>query len=96
MDTSGASFHTTPRYTARIAGDWYLYVEEEDRLLLAFGFPTIANPTPQGFALQVLLPDVSGPGLQSIHDWLNTTNAADIPIILNQLGWHVVWMGVEG
>jgi hypothetical protein len=78
VDTSAARFRTTPRYIAHIVGDRHFH-DDADNIVRVVGFPAVADATPAGFTLQVLLPEVAGSNID-----------------FNQLGWHVVWMGVEG
>jgi hypothetical protein len=94
VDTSQARFRTTPRYMAHVAGDRYLANAPGGGSLLAVGVPTVAGAAPDGFTLQVLLPamppatpPVNPPALQDAHQ---------APDIVGSLGWHVIWMGVEG
>lgn len=77
VDTSAARFRTTPRYIAHIVGNRLL--DRPAGNIMLVGFPAVADATPAGFTLQVLLPGV-----------------AVATININDLGWHVVWMGVEG
>jgi hypothetical protein len=59
-------------------GDRHFH-DDADNIVRVVGFPAVADATPAGFTLQVLLPEVAGSNID-----------------FNQLGWHVVWMGVEG
>jgi len=91
VDTSAARFRTTPRYSAHVVGERLLSgtVGAAAPIMLV-GFPAVAAATPAGFTLQVLLPEVPGANV-------NTGQVRDqSPGIFNLLGWHVVWMGVEG
>jgi hypothetical protein len=88
VDTSAARFRTTPRYTAHVVGERLLAVAAVPIMIV--GFPAVAAATPAGFTLQVLLPEVAG---SNINTGEVRTRSPDI---FNDLGWHVVWMGVEG
>ena len=77
VDTSAARFRTTPRYMAHIVGD--RHSRAEGNSVPVVGFPAVADATPSGFTLQVLLSDMAGSNID-----------------FQALGWHVVWMGVEG
>jgi hypothetical protein len=78
VDTSAARFRTTPHYIAHIVGNRLLPGAAAPNIMI-LGFPAVADTTPVGFTLQVLLPGVAGSNIN-----------------FNELGWHVVWMGVEG
>jgi hypothetical protein len=82
VDTSAARFRTTPRYTAHVVGDRH-FREDTGTLVTVVGFPAVADTTPAGFTLQVLLPEVADSDI-NFND------------LFNDLGWHAVWMGVEG
>jgi hypothetical protein len=85
VDTSAAQFHSTPAYTAYIAGSriWQVNVDIQVIALLVV---SVVNATAQGFTVQAyLLPDQGG---KTPQDWLTVAN--------DPLQWHVVWMGVEG
>jgi hypothetical protein len=84
VDTSPAQFHSTPAYTAYIAGNriWQSNTGDFVALLVV----SVVNATAQGFTVQgYLLNEGGGPTPQ---DWLGAAN--------DPLQWHVVWMGVEG
>jgi hypothetical protein len=59
-------------------------------IIFVVAFPAVAAATPAGFTLQMHLPEVAGANINTgpVRD-----PSADL---FNQLGWHVVWMGVEG
>jgi hypothetical protein len=80
VDTSAARFRTTPRYIAHVVGERLLRGAAANIMIV--GFPAVAAATPAGFTLPMHLPEPEVAG-------------ANIDIF-NQLGWHVVWMGVEG
>jgi hypothetical protein len=89
VDTSAARFRVTPRYVASIVGDRALPSPPQT---LAIPFPSVTAPTPEGFTLRVLLPDMSPlpynpPQLRSAATAANT--------IRSTLKWSVAWMGVE-
>jgi hypothetical protein len=88
VDTSDARFRSTPRYTAHVAGDRYLAAQP----LVALALPGIVDATPVGFTLQALLPPDLGTNINPSE--LFEPNGLEI--IQKQLGWHVVWMGIEG
>jgi hypothetical protein len=88
VDTSAARFRTTPRYNAHVVGERLLAVAAVPIMIV--GFPAIVAATPAGFTLQVLLPEVAGSNINT--DQVRALSAGRF----NELGWHVVWMGVEG
>lgn len=88
VDTSAASFRTTPCYSAGLRGPRTVtipVVEGEDREIFADGVVSIENPTPAGFRLRVL------PLLL-----IDQNNALETDWSLATVSWAVVWMGVEG
>jgi hypothetical protein len=85
VDTSAAQFHSTPAYTAYIAGNRVWQVNA-DIQVVALLVVSVVNASEQGFTLQgYLLPDQGG---KTPQDWLTVAN--------DPLQWHVVWLGVEG
>jgi hypothetical protein len=91
VDTRTARFRSTPRYMAHVAGDRYL--ANPPGPLVAVGLTGLTDATPDGFSLQVLLPKNLGATLNppSLFD-----DKQGLDILRTQLGWHVVWMGIEG
>jgi hypothetical protein len=93
VDTTAARFRTTPGYTAHVAGDRFLGAPTG--ALMAIGFAAIVDATPQGFTLQVLLPEMMmGGDIAANPQKLRDPEGPEI--VKSQLGWHVVWMGIEG
>lgn len=90
VDTKGARFRSVPRYVAHVVGDRYLGAAPGP--LLAVGLPGVVNATRDGFTLQVLLPKTAA-ALVNPPALLHATTG---PAAAQALGWHVVWMGVEG
>jgi hypothetical protein len=90
VDTSQARFRTTPSYVAHVTGERYLAGSPGP--LLAIGFPSTVNPTPEQFTLRVLLPAMKG-----VQGNVNpgTLRNQQAPVIVNKLGWQVVWLGIE-
>ncbi|MCL4870811.1 MAG: hypothetical protein KJ063_17775 [Anaerolineae bacterium] len=100
--TTKAGFRTTPRYQGHVMGprNFTLIEDNEEQQGVVDGYAQIALPTAASFELIVLLPT----GLIGRSTILNP------PIVLTKafmprlsqlsepgdLGWHVVWMGVEG
>jgi hypothetical protein len=88
IDTSGASFQSVPRYSVGIIGPrattW------SGASVLVLDFASIAEPTAVSFTLQVALPSAGSANPAAVTDPVSG------PRILNQLGWTIVWTGVEG
>jgi hypothetical protein len=87
IDTSHAKFQTTPLYIAHIIGNRSL----SSPALTVADFVSVANDSPRGFTLQVALP----PMAVNVNP-ASMIDAVKGPLIFNQLGWRVSWMGVEG
>jgi hypothetical protein len=85
IDTSSAKFQTTPRYMVQIVGS------RSGSGFIVVDFVSIADESSTGFTLQVALP-----ALAAHINPPAVTSAVGGPQILNQLGWSVSWMGVEG
>jgi hypothetical protein len=89
VDTSAARFRATPHYVAHIVGGRFLKTNPPGPLVLV-GLTGIAAATPKQFTVEVLLPAFGqsdppvNPQLPGIVD------------VVNNLQWHVVWMGIEG
>jgi hypothetical protein len=87
VDTSAASFRTTPAYVAHIVGDRLL---QQTGVLLAV-FAAVVDAKPDQFTLQVLLPDFGQ------NSGVNQPLPAQFEdAAKNDLKWYVVWMGIEG
>jgi hypothetical protein len=88
IDTSGASFQSVPRYSVGIIGPrattW------SGASVLVLDFASIAEATATAFTLQVALPSAGSANPAAVTDPVSG------PQILNQLGWAIVWTGVEG
>lgn len=87
IDTSAAKFQSTPRYMAEIIGSRTL----ANPALVVVDFVSITNVSSTGFTLQVALPALSG-----VANPAAITDPTGGPKLLAQLGWQVVWMGMEG
>jgi hypothetical protein len=95
VDTSAARFQSTPRYVAHVAGERFLPAAAGGPgPLLALGAAAVEAATPNGFEMQVLLPGVPSEGTPVNPDAVRDPALA--PAVAAALGWHVVWMGVEG
>jgi hypothetical protein len=95
VSTSAARFHATPRYVAHVAGERYL--DPAPGPLLLLGATEVVNATPDGFTMQVQLPNFPGNNPPINPGWLldSSTGVPRVVGIVKQLGWHVVWMGIE-
>jgi hypothetical protein len=89
VGTSEAQFGGTPQYFVQLDGERYL--PGAPGPLLAVCFATASNMRPDGFTLQVLLPQ--GTGIINPPALLDPVHVADI---MKALAWQVVWIGVEG
>jgi hypothetical protein len=92
VDTSAACFQTTPHYIAHVAGARFIF-DAVGAELTVLGFTGIADATPMGFTLQVLLPSLGG-GAYNPDRLCDRERGPDI--VRNQLNWYVVWLGIEG
>lgn len=92
VDTSAARFTAIPTYIAHVAGDRYQVGDDGVEVLIS-GIATVTDATPSGFTLQVRA-HVERSNL--IGD-IPTAIILDLPTTVSErLGWHVVWMGMEG
>jgi len=84
VDTSAATFNTTPSYIAHIAGQrtWALASGLPGMLL---PFTSVVNATPTSFQMQAYLQ--SPLSISDSTQWVNLANST--------LFWQVVWMGIE-
>lgn len=89
VDTSEARFRVTPRYMAHIVGDRALVSPAQS---LAIPFPIVTAPTPEGFTLRVLLPEMT-PLPYNPPPFRNAATVA--ATVRTTLKWHVSWVGVE-
>jgi hypothetical protein len=89
VDTSAAGFGSTPVYIGQVVGGRSL----QDGSALIDGLVNIADASPTGFTLQMLLPQ----GLQARTVPLNPNTVLADPVSAAQaLNWSVSWMGIEG
>jgi hypothetical protein len=86
IDTTAASFATTPRYQAQITGSRTL----SNPAIIVADFVSITNESPTGFTLQLALPPMSG-GVNPAQ----LTDATTGPALLTALNWQIVWLGIE-
>jgi len=101
VDTSIARFEVSPYYSARIEGERIVrsgedfdYIIEGVIYLLV---PLIENTQKQitnAFEVYLLLPQI-GSFVNPPSKFLNKDIDA-INVILKNLDWHIVWMGIEG
>jgi hypothetical protein len=94
VSTAGAGFGDPPRYEARVDGPRVVSAAQSPsgQAFVVDGTLVVDNVTAQGFDAIVLLPTgfLAGGG-----GTLNPTEAYDQDLLLD-LGWQVVWIGVEG
>lgn len=99
VDTSVARFQTTPNYFAHVVGSRYILATEPD---IEGGYSIwvtsgVTDATPTGFVLEVLVLDSSSEASSTDPEsWLAQLQENPAGVLNNEdLGWHVVWMGVE-
>lgn len=94
VDTSAARFTQAPIYQARVGGER----EVPGKLELIDGPVVIADPTATSFVARMALagPIPTGGPHQAVVNPNSVRSAAFPARATNELGWHVVWMGVEG
>lgn len=97
VSTAEAGFGASPRYLAHVVGA-RLHTTGE-RVVVIEGYPHVAAAAAAGFELRVILPEATtqeGEG-NVILNPADLVHDATFPATLqSQLGWHVVWVGVEG
>jgi hypothetical protein len=100
VTTTDAGFRTTPRYQAHVIGPrvFSTVVFEEERQIVLDGYTQVLNAGAGSFDLVMILPQgiVSDTLLnpeQVLNDELMNRLSNNEE---GDLGWHVVWMGVEG
>ncbi|MBE2201165.1 MAG: hypothetical protein IAE79_21305 [Anaerolinea sp.] len=98
--TTSAGFRTTPRYQAHIMGQRRFNLDDHERDGLVDGYAQISLPAAASFELIVLLPaGMAGPGailnppVIFSEDFMLRLSQFSEP---GDLGWYVVWMGIEG
>jgi hypothetical protein len=91
VDTSPAQFGATPAYFMHVMGPRIVFVPSPvGKSYFLVAVPIVGNPTPAGFNCDVLLLQISDVGTVVAVD------AADIPALIPELKWTIVWMGIEG
>jgi hypothetical protein len=93
VDTSAAHFKTTPRYAAHIVGGRF-WVQAPGPLLVV-GVPAVEWATSKAFMIQVLLPKFPAT-IPPVNPDVLISGLAGKPNVFQQLGWQIVWMGIEG
>ncbi|HML13965.1 MAG TPA: hypothetical protein VK456_11685 [Xanthobacteraceae bacterium] len=81
VDTSAASFQSTPSYSVQVIGSRLL--DSKDVIV---DVVSIAKTSPTGFTLQVALP--------ALHNDVNPSSLSAGDLL--KLGWEIAWMGAEG
>jgi hypothetical protein len=97
VDTSAARFGLEPCYSAHIIGKRVFSAQIVGGPTTSFlldGFINVSEPSPTGFTLQVLMPvtNIGNLPLNPPSFWAIESFKA----MLQNNGWHVAWMGVEG
>lgn len=105
VSTAAAGFATAPRYQARLAGERVTSqgVGWSGLPVVLDGPVAIAAALAASFELRVVLqPSVPAERLEAgLAGGTGLLNASDLigaglPALVARMGWHVVWMGVEG
>jgi hypothetical protein len=92
VSTAAAGFLGTPSYQARLAGTRSIAVGGIETI---DGFGSVANAGATSFTFRVTLPTgLNATGPAGTGRALNTP-PIDVRVLGKDLGWHVVWMGVE-
>ncbi len=100
--TTRAGFRTTPRYQAHVMGqrNFNLIDDNEERQGVVDGYAQILLPAAATFELVVLLPTGVVGGNTILNPPIVFTEAFMLRLSQlsepGDLGWHVVWLGVEG
>lgn len=99
VTTTDAGFRTTPRYQAHVIGSRLALQTDNQAQIVVDGYTQVLNASAGSFDLVMTLPQgMIGSG------WLNPPDILT-PELLDRLsnnsaagdlGWYVVWMGVEG
>jgi hypothetical protein len=101
--TNEAGFRASPRYQARVEGERLRRpTEDDERSFVVDGYAQVGAATATGFELRVVLPE--GFTIGDVNDGQGVPlNPPDVVLtkafldeLRSTLGWHVVWMGVEG
>ncbi len=94
VDTSAAGCDRTPLYQARVGGAR----EVPAKLELIDGPVVIADATVTSFTVRMVLagPVATGGPHEAVVNPNSVRTAAFPARATHELGWHVVWMGVEG
>jgi hypothetical protein len=90
VDTSGAGFRRTPSYVASVVGRRELAPNGP----LVDGFPTVAQPSPAGFTLQLAMPRDLVVGARALNPGSAFTPSL-LATLRSTLQWSVSWIGVE-
>lgn len=93
VNTSEAGFQATPVYQAQIMGTRLAVAEDsQDVQAVIDGFTHLDQATPRSFRLTITLPQgFTTPGGVPLNP-----SGLISPDAVQQLGWHVTWMGIEG
>ena len=90
VDTSSAGFRRTPTYVANVVGGRELTPGGA----LLDGYPSVVQPSPVGFTLQLAMPRNLQAGARALNP-SSAFNAALLAVLRTGLRWSVSWIGVE-
>jgi hypothetical protein len=98
VPTTEAGFRVTPRYQAHVVGERLFVPESNDDVrvnVIVDGYAQVTAATAASFDLVVVLPQGLVVGGGALNP--NFVLAPDFMSFLSdELGWHVVWLGIEG
>jgi hypothetical protein len=96
VDTTVARFEARPNYLAHVIGHRLLESgTEESPPRLLDGFVEVANPSPSGFELRMLMPMDVESGATILNPTDAFTTQSTLVTLQNEKNWYVVWMGLE-
>lgn len=98
VSTSEAGFGSVPTYHAHVVGPRLMASGDDD--VLIDGYPHVAAAGAAGFELRVVLPR-NGESAQSgtpvrMNPSAVVSAAGFAGRLEHELGWHIVWVGIEG
>ena len=95
--TAAAGFRNTPRYQAHVVGKRVYAMTADDGSGVVDGCTHIAQGTASSFDLRMILPVgvITESSILNPADVLTAKFVGDLQDPA-KLGWHVVWMGIEG
>jgi len=100
VSTTEAGFGSTPRYQAHVMGSRVVADQSGAPQFVFDGYAQVAGATAMGFELRVILPEgqfpFSGQDTVPLNPRSELQKDGFTTLLEQQLGWFVVWLGVEG